>query len=135
MLLRDGRSLSSKAILQPETVAEMFENQIPGSSNFARRKLPAVKPDLVYPAESLYPFCPAPAPQGWGLSFMISPGPTGRSDATAHWSGLSNLFWWCDREQGVGGVVASQMLPFADPKVAMLWAAVEKKVYRGLQTS
>lgn len=133
MLLRDGRSSSSKVILQPETVVEMFRNQLSGHPDFGRRKLPAVKPELVYPAESLYPFCPA-APQGWGLSFMISPGPTGRSDTTVHWSGLSNLFWWCDREKGVGGVVASQVLPFADPKVAVLWATVEKNVYQGLKT-
>ena len=36
----------------------------------------------------------------------------GRAKGTANWAGLSNLFWWCDREKGVAGMVASQILPF-----------------------
>lgn len=132
-LLNDGISpLTGKAILSPATIREMFTNQIPEQPNFARRQLPAVKPELVYPTEELYPLCPPYHPQGWGLSFMISPGITGRSETTAHWSGLSNVFWWCDREKGVAGVVASQMLPFVDPPTAKLWVEVEAKVYEGL---
>ena len=64
---------------------------------------------------------------------MISPGMTGRSETTAHWTGLSNVFWWLDREQGVGGVVGSQILPFADPKAVMLWVDVEGTVYGALE--
>ena len=40
-------------------------------------------------------------------------GATGRGRNTAWWTGLPNLFWWCDREKGVGGIIASQILPFA----------------------
>lgn len=111
----------------------MFTNQLPEHPNFARRYLPAIKPDLVYPTDELYPLCPATKPQGWGLSFMQSPGMTGRSGNTVHWFGLSNVFWWCDREQGVAGIVASQVLPFVDPKAVALWAGVETKVYAGLR--
>lgn len=110
----------------------MFTNQIPEQPHFARRQLPAVKPELVYPVDEPYPPCPPCHPQGWGLSFMISPGITGRSEATGHWSGLSNVFWWCDREEGVAGIVASQVLPFVDPYAAKLWVEVEAKVYEGL---
>ena len=39
-------------------------------------------------------------------------GPTGRGRGTGWWAGLPNLFWWCDREKGVGGIIASQILPF-----------------------
>lgn len=111
----------------------MFTNQLAHQPNFARHNLHAVKEDLVYPATELYPLCPAGKPQGWGLSFMISPGVTGRPDTTAHWSGLSSIFWWCDREKGVAGIVGSQVLPFADQKAAMLWAQIEGKVYGALQ--
>ena len=133
-LLNDGRSpQTGQQILSPGTVEEMFSNQIHQHPDFARRPLPAIKPDLVSPCEELYPLCPSPTPQGWGLTFMISPGVTGRSDTTAHWSGLSNIFWWCDRERGVAGVVASQVLPFVDPETGLLWASVEAAVYEGLQ--
>lgn len=111
----------------------MFRNQLPQYPNFARQHMPAVKKDLVHPVEELYPLCPTPSPQGWGLTFMISPGLTGRSDTTVHWSGLSNVFWWCDRETGVAGVVASQVLPFPDPNTVKLWVDVEAKVYEGLE--
>lgn len=112
----------------------MLENQLLHQPDFARRDMPAVKPELVYPATELYPLCPASKPQGWGLGFMISPGVTGRSDTTVHWAGLSNVFWWCDRDKGVAGIVATQVLPFVDPKAAMLWAKVETTVYDALQT-
>ncbi|KAJ5097487.1 beta-lactamase/transpeptidase-like protein [Penicillium angulare] len=133
-LLCDGISpATGNKILQQATVKEMFRNQLEKWPNFARRHLPAVKPDLVYPAGALYPPCEAPTPQGWGLSFMISPGPTGRSNTTASWSGLSNVFWWCDRENHVAGIVGSQLLPFADPQTASLWVSTEQKVYEGLR--
>ncbi|KAJ5148310.1 hypothetical protein N7526_001662 [Penicillium atrosanguineum] len=132
-LLCDGTSLSTgHEILSPSTVSEMFTNQIPHMPNFGRKPLPAIKPDLVYLAAELYPLALS-KPQGWGLTFMLSPGVTGRSSATAHWSGLSNVFWWCDRDKGIAGVVGSQILPFVDPKAAGLWAEVEGLVYEGLQ--
>lgn len=62
-------------------------------------------------------------PQGWGLSFMLTqePGPTGRGANTAWWAGIANLFWWCDREKGVAGMIASQVMPFADMNVLGQW--------------
>ncbi|KAM0512346.1 hypothetical protein ACHAPE_008912 [Trichoderma viride] len=133
MLLRDGRSHSGKVILAPSTIEAMFTNQLSWLPNFARRHLPAVKPELVYVAEAFYPPCPPPTPQGWGLGFMITPGPTGRFDKTGQWSGLSNAFWWCDRERGIAGLVASQILPFADLKVVELWMGIESKVYKDIE--
>lgn len=32
---------------------------------------------------------------------------------------LPNLYWWADREKGVGGIVASQILPFAGTAVLL----------------
>ena len=28
-------------------------------------------------------------------------------------AGLPNLFWWCDRENGIAGIIATQILPFS----------------------
>lgn len=44
-----------------------------------------------------------------------------------------NLFWWCDREKGVGGMLAGQVFPFGDPNVMGTWGACEAAVYQGLE--
>lgn len=110
----------------------MFRNQIPAFPNSSRQRIPAAKPDLTNELAELYPV-PGDPPQGWGLTFMLSNGgPTGRSTTTGHWAGLANLWWWCDRENGVAGIVCTQILPFADAKVLGMWADVEAQVYKAL---
>jgi len=114
MLLNDGTSpTTGKQILKKGTVDEMFSNQIPNMPNFGRQEIQNATPELTNKIGELYPQ-PHDQPQGWGLTFMltISPGATGRGANTGWWAGLPNLFWWADREKGVGGIVASQILPF-----------------------
>ena len=83
--------------------------------------------------EEIYPQ-PGNPPQGWGLSWFltIAPGPTGRGANTGFWCGLPNLFYWVDRDRGVAGIIASQVLPQGDAKVFGTWLAAEKAVYDGL---
>ena len=116
--------MTGARILQKSTVENMFTNQIPQFPNFGRKSLPSVKSDLVNSMSELFPQ-PHDQEQGWGLTFMITPhrGPTGRSANTAHWAGLPNLWWWCDREKGIAGMVS-------DAKVNELIGAVESTVYR-----
>ena len=64
----------------------------------------------------------------------IEPGATGRGANTCWWAGIANLFYWVDREKGVAGMIASQILPFGDMGVMGAWAACEKAVYDGLAT-
>lgn len=106
----------------------MFENQIPKFPGFGKQGIPPAKSDLTNPIPDLYPG----QKQGWGLTFMLSDGPTGRSAGTGHWAGLPNLYWWCDRAQGLAGIICSQILPFADPQVLGLWVALESGIYKGL---
>jgi len=128
-LLNDGTSPKNGAkILTKETVDLMFQNQIPEFPDFGRQGIPPAKSDLTNAIPDLYPG----KEQGWGLTFMLSDGPTGRSSTTAHWAGLPNLYWWCDRNKGVAGIICSQILPFADPQVLGLWVALESGVYSGL---
>jgi CubicO group peptidase (beta-lactamase class C family) len=132
-LLNNGTSPTTGAqILQPSTVDEMFKNQIPEFPNFGTQGIPDAKPWLTNPIPNLYPGREGET-QGWGLTFMLSGGSTGRSSGTAMWAGLPNLWWWCDREKGVAGIVCSQILPFADPKVLGLWVGIETGVYSSLQ--
>jgi CubicO group peptidase (beta-lactamase class C family) len=134
VLLNDGTCpRTGTKLLSKETVDEMFRNQIPAFPNFSRQAIPAAKPDLTNPVGELYPVSGNP-PQGWGLTFMLSNGgATGRSKSTGHWAGLSNVWWWADREKGVAGMICTQILPFADMKVLGLWGAVEAEVYQGLK--
>lgn len=122
-------------LLRKETVDEMFRNQIPNFPNASRQPIPAAKPDLTNPISELYPVAGNP-PQGWGLTFMLANGgATGRSKTTGHWAGLANLWWWCDRENGVAGLVCTQILPFADANVLGLWVGIEAEVYKALAQS
>jgi len=113
-LLNNGTSPTTKAqILKPETVEEMFRNQITHMPDFGREPIDDAIPELTNKIPELYPQ-PKEQEQGWGLTFMLTihEGATGRGGNTGWWAGLPNLFWWCDREKGVGGMVASQIVPF-----------------------
>ncbi|KAL7935916.1 beta-lactamase/transpeptidase-like protein [Trichoderma chlorosporum] len=134
VLLNDGTCpRTGNQLLRKDTVAEMFRNQIPQFPNYGRQSIPAAKPDLTNAIDDLYAVRSNP-PQGWGLTFMkANGGGTGRSKETVHWAGIANLWWWCDREKGVAGMVCTQILPFGDGKVAGLWADVEAQVYKALE--
>ncbi|EON62562.1 beta-lactamase [Coniosporium apollinis CBS 100218] len=136
-LLNNGTHPKSGAqILKKETVDTMFENQIPQFPDFARQGIPAAKPDQTNPAPELLPQEGNP-PQGWGLTFFLTStelGMTGRAPNSAWWAGLANLFWWADREKGVAGMIASQVLPFGELQVMGQWFACEKAVYDSLKS-
>ncbi|KAI9660319.1 MAG: hypothetical protein M1821_009669 [Bathelium mastoideum] len=134
-LLNNGRSPSTQAqILKPDTVDIMFQNHIPQFPDFGRQGIPAAKPEYTPYLPELHPQEGNP-PQGWGLTFLITiegcgeGKGTGRSNGTANWAGLANCFWWCDRQAGVGGFTASQIVPFANVNVLQAWAGCEKAVY------
>ncbi|KAI9733618.1 MAG: hypothetical protein M1834_003220 [Cirrosporium novae-zelandiae] len=133
-LLNDGTSPTKGVqILKKSTVDEMFRNQIPDFPNFGRKGIPASKPPITNPVPEIYPV-PGNPPQGWGLTFMLTGGgATGRSTSTAMWSGICNLWWWCDREKGVAGMICSQILPYVDMPVLRLCADIETTVYKALE--
>ncbi|EHL01150.1 hypothetical protein M7I_2843 [Glarea lozoyensis 74030] len=115
MFLNDGTSPETKKqILKKETVEEMFSNQIPDMPDFGREPIYPATPELSNQIAELYPQ-PKEQAQGWGLTFMLTihEGATGRGKNTGWWAGLPNLFWWADREKGVGGMIATQIVPFA----------------------
>lgn len=119
-------------LLSASTVDDMFTNQIPQYPQFGRQGIPAANPDLTNAIPDLYP-TKGNTPQGWGLACMLTGGPTGRSDNTGWWAGLSNIFWWVDRENGIGGMVCSQVLPFGDAAVMGAWFRLEAEVYAVLR--
>ena len=133
-LMNGGTSPETKkSILSSQSVETMLENQIPHLPNFGRKAIPDAKPDQTNPIPEIYPQ-PHDQPQGWCFAGFqtIHPAPTGRGKNGVQWAGLSNLFWWLDREKGVAGMIASQILPFGDPEVLGLWVTAESAVYKAL---
>ncbi|KPI42611.1 Acyltransferase LovD [Cyphellophora attinorum] len=134
MLLNDGKSpYSGEQILKKETVDEMFTNQIPDMPDFGRQPISPPRPDFSNALPALYPEEGNPA-QGWGLTFFLHLQDSAvHSKGTGWWAGLANLFWWCDRTRGVGGMIASQILPFGDLKVMGLWGQLEGGINAALE--
>ena len=122
MILNQGRA-NGNQVLKPETVAMMSQNQM-GDCRVSVLKTAA--PDLSNDAE----FFPG-LEKSWGLSFMINEeaAPTGRSAGSLAWAGLANSYYWIDPTNGIGGVYATQILPFADEKSLPLFLDFEKQVY------
>ncbi|KAJ5752537.1 hypothetical protein N7520_009454 [Penicillium odoratum] len=135
VLLNGGTSPTTRSqLLKQETVDAMFCDQIAHLPPLCEKYLSDAKPDLAGSSTGLHPTV-AGDRQGWGLTFLLSGGSTGRSVRTAQWSGLPNLFWWCDRDNGIAGMVCAQILPFGDAKVWNLFQDVEDLVYKGIVRS
>lgn len=123
MILNRGRA-GAMQILRPETVDLMSRNAM-GDARVTLLRTAA--PALSHDAE----FFPGMS-KSWGLSFMINneTAPTGRTAGSLAWAGLANTFYWVDPARGLGGVYATQVLPFADPKAVSLFFEFEKAIYR-----
>ena len=108
MWLNDGAGEHGR-VLKPETVRMAERN---GLGERKIKGLPGVIPELSNYAE----FFPG-MPKSWALTFMINEedAPTGRPAGALGWAGLANLFYWIDRQNGIGGYWATQILPFGDP--------------------
>ncbi|KAH8702249.1 beta-lactamase family protein [Talaromyces proteolyticus] len=140
-ILNDGTSPKTHAqILRPETITEMFTDQIPNLPRYVNEYSDSAKPWLANP-------CGGPPihnsngnveddkTEGWGLTFSLShtTSPIGRAASSASWEGLPNIFWFADRENGVGGIIAAQILPYGDSKVLQCSAEIEKLIYSELK--
>ncbi|PYH85844.1 beta-lactamase family protein [Aspergillus uvarum CBS 121591] len=129
-LLNDGTSPNTGTkLLQPGTVQEMFTDQIPTMPRYCNEYTPSGKPLLANPCP-LVP-CADDLTEGWGLSFALShtKSSTGRAAGSGSWEGLPSLFWFADRENGVGGIIASQILPYGDLEVLGCSERVESIIY------
>jgi len=122
MLLCRG-TLDCARILAADTVATMARNHIGAA---AVVKMHSAVPASSYDCE-LFPGMVTK----WGLGFLINTeaGPNGRSAGSLAWAGLVNTYFWADPAAGIAGVLLTQSMPFADPKVLALLGAFERGVY------
>ncbi|EME62334.1 esterase [Rhodococcus ruber BKS 20-38] len=124
MWLRDGAAAGGDRVLSPATVADAVRGGLDGQHVTA---LPGVVPALSNDAE----FFPGLA-KNWAYTFLVNeePAPTGRPAGALGWAGLANLYYWIDRENGLGGFWATQILPFADAVSFQGYLDFETAVYR-----
>lgn len=90
----------------------MFTDQISDKPRYSNKFIPVSKPSLARPTPLTA--MPEDHTEGWGLSFSIShhPSSTGRSAGAASWEGLANLYWFADRKNKLGGIIATQIAPY-----------------------
>ncbi|MDP9140189.1 MAG: beta-lactamase family protein [Pseudomonadota bacterium] len=125
MVLNRGQA-NGKQILKAETLDLMTRNHL------GQLDVPPVRSanrqftnDMPMPPDN---------PQKWGLAWMINTKalPTGRPAGSQMWAGLANSYYWIDPTTGVGGVLMTQILPFADIKAMPLFLNFEYAVYKSL---
>jgi CubicO group peptidase (beta-lactamase class C family) len=119
----NGGELDGERIAKPETIEMMCRNQI---GDFRAGEMPSAMPAL---SHDVHLFPGATNKFGFGFLIHARPVPGGRSAGSLMWGGLHNTYFWIDREQGVGGVVLTQVLPFADPVVLDLVTDYERAIY------
>lgn len=126
MWLNDGDGPNGR-VLHPETVGWAVRNGLQAHQKVGM--LPGVIPELSHDAE----FFPG-LKKGWSYTFMTNEeeAPTGRPAGSIGWAGLANSFFWIDRQNGVGGYWATQILPFGDPVSFTGYLDFEGAVYRAM---
>ncbi len=128
MYLNDGAGEHGR-VLKAETVRAAEKN---GLGDKKIRCLPGVNPILSNDAE----FFPG-LPKSWAYSFMVNDveAPTGRPAGALGWAGLPNLFFWIDRQNGIGGMWGTQVFPFADATSFTGYMDFETAIYRNLRAN
>ncbi|MBJ8348922.1 serine hydrolase [Antrihabitans sp. YC2-6] len=123
MWLNDGAGENGR-VLAADTVGRAVRNGLEGQSV---TMLPGVIPALSHDAE----FFPGQR-KSWSYTFMINDeeAPTGRPPGALGWAGLANLYYWIDRRNGIAGLWATQILPFADPASFGGYLDFETATYR-----
>lgn len=126
MWLNDGAGESGQ-VLSADTVEMAVQNHL---GDLPVTALPGVIPALSNDAE----FFPGMS-KSWSLAFMINneEAPTGRPAGAQGWAGLANLFYWIDRQNGIGGYWATQILPFGDAVSFTEYLNFETAVYDSLR--
>jgi methyl acetate hydrolase len=123
MILNDG-ALDGVRILKADTVAAMGQNAI------GNLGVPALKSALTWRSDE-FSFI-ADGRDKWGLGFLITVDDAKgkRSAGSLSWGGIYNTYFWIDRARGIGGVILTQFLPFADRKALALYDGFERGVYQ-----
>ncbi len=123
MVLNDGHGPHGR-VLRAETVAQMACN---GLGALKSGGWVSANPAYANSGE----FFPGVS-KSWSYTFQVidEDAPTGRPAGVLSWAGLANTFFWIDRQHGIGGMWATQILPFQDIASYPAYLEFETLVYR-----
>lgn len=126
MWLNDGAGPNGR-VLKPETVDWAVRGALVPPQKV--KMLPGVIPSLSNDVD----FFPG-VPKDWSYTFMVNSeiAPTGRPAGAICWVGLANSYFWIDRQNGIGGYWATQILPFGDQMSISGYLDFETAVYRAI---
>lgn len=122
MVLNKG-AVDGGRILSPESVSLLTQN--------ATGKLPLKRLETTNAEASLdFEFFPG-LRKSWTLGMMRNEtaAPTGRSAGSCGWGGLFNTYYWIDPERDIGGILSTQLLPFADETSLEAFYGFETRIY------
>ena len=124
-MLLNGGELDGRRLLAPETMAALGQVQ---TGDLRAGTWTSAAANLSHDVD-LFPGMLT----GWGLTGLINPqaSPNGRSAGSLAWAGLGNTYYWADPAAGKAGLILTQVLPFGDPLVLDLFAALERGAYAG----
>ncbi|KAF7965209.1 hypothetical protein HWV62_45083 [Athelia sp. TMB] len=119
-ILKDDEKL-----LMSKTVADMFTPQLEHASQDAWM-------DKLHNGNIAVGIEPTPTDITWGIggTLLLQDLEGRRKKGTLAWWGYPNLFWWIDRDAGLTGFYASQVLPARDGKSIELFSEFEKDIYK-----
>lgn len=122
MILNDGSD-----VLKPETISQMAQNGIGElkSGGWITSDPASANTGEFFPGVE----------KSWSYTFQVNEEPlsTGRPAGQLMWAGLANTYYWIDRENGIGGYWATQMLPFHDSASYLGYLEFESAVYNSLK--
>ncbi len=128
MILNDGAGPQGQ-VLRPETVAVMCQNGLGTlhSGAWQTAELTLANSGDFFPGLK----------KSWAYTFQVNDEetPTGRPAGALSWAGLANCYYWIDRQNGVGGMWCSQILPFLDIASYPGYVDFETTVYRQRRTA
>ena len=123
MMLNDGNGPHGR-VLKAETVDAMARN---GLGELKTGAWQSAVPSLANSGD-LFPGYS----KSWAMTFQYNdePLPTGRPAGSLSWAGIANCYYWIDRQNGVGGMWCTQILPFLDIASWPACVEFEATVYR-----
>ena len=123
MILNDGAGPKGR-VLRADTVQQLARN---GLGALTSAGWTTSNPAFANSGE----FFPG-LPKSWSYTFQVidEDAPTGRPAGSLSWAGLANTYYWIDRRNGLGGMWATQILPFQDIASYPGFVEFETLVYR-----
>ncbi|THU91638.1 beta-lactamase/transpeptidase-like protein [Dendrothele bispora CBS 962.96] len=134
-LMNEGTHPVTKGkILSPESVKDLMKDQLADEQLIKdlERPIPAAQPEFTNPLVML-----EGVPKNWAFAGCKTPKgmPTGRSSQGVWWAGIANNYWFLDNENGVCGMIQTQILPFFDPYVVPLFfMQIEPELHQAVKS-